>query len=74
MAMNILELTPQQLKRAATIKEQIDALKKELGHILDGSSARLAASKVARPMSAAVKKKTAAAQKARWAKVKSAKE
>ena len=28
--MNILDLTPQQLKRAASIKEQIDALNREL--------------------------------------------
>jgi hypothetical protein len=32
--MNLFDLTPQQLKRAASIKEQIEELNKELGRIL----------------------------------------
>ena len=36
--MDLLDLTPQQLKRAAAIKEQMAALNKELSQILDNSS------------------------------------
>jgi hypothetical protein len=69
--MNILELTPQQLKRAASIKEQIDALTKELRTLADGSSVDGASSsRKKRRMSAAAKRKIAAAQRARWAKLK----
>ena len=32
--MNLFDLTPQQLKRAASIKEQIDGLNKQLRSIL----------------------------------------
>ena len=67
--MNIFDVTPQQLKRAASIKEQIDALNRELRHILDGSMTSSATSRRKRTMSAAVRKKIAAAQKARWAKL-----
>ena len=68
--MNILDVTPQQLKRAASIKEQIEALNKELHQLLDGSTTNAAISRKKRTMSAVVKKKIAAAQRARWAKVK----
>jgi hypothetical protein len=72
--MNIIELTPQQLKRAASIKEQIEGLNKELRRVLNGSSADGAVSSTKkRTMSAAVKKKIAAAQKARWAKLRESK-
>lgn len=66
--MNILDLTPNQLKRAAAIKEQIESLNRELRAIL-GTSAKSAptTNKRKRTMSAAVKKKIAAAQRARWA-------
>ena len=63
--MNPLDLTVNQLKRAAAIKEQIDALNKELHGIL-GAPTRDAPKKK-RTMSAAAKKQLAAAQKARWA-------
>ena len=36
--MNLFDLTPQELKRAAAIKEQIDALNKQLRGILGASS------------------------------------
>ena len=68
--MNITELTSQQLKRAASIKEKLDTLNRELSILLDGSPSNGTASGKRRTMSAAVKRKIAAAQKAIWAKVK----
>jgi hypothetical protein len=69
--MNITDVTPQQLRRAASIKEELDSLNKELRKLLNGVSSNVAASgKKRRAMSAAVKRKIAAAQKARWAKLK----
>jgi N12 class adenine-specific DNA methylase len=65
--MDLFDLTPQQLKRAASIKERIEDLNKELRSILDRSPTDGAASKRKRTMSAAVKRKIAAAQRARWA-------
>ncbi|HEY1235993.1 MAG TPA: hypothetical protein VGH22_21625 [Candidatus Binatia bacterium] len=65
--MNLLDLSPNQLKRAAAIKEQIDRLNAELRGIFGGlNNARPAQGKT-RTMSAAAKRKIAAAQKARWA-------
>jgi hypothetical protein len=72
-AMNLLDLTVNQLKRAAAIKEQIDKLNKELGSILGGSAKSGAAPKNKPAMSASVKTKIAAAQKARWANLRGAK-
>ena len=71
--MNPLDLTISQLKRAAAIKEQIEALNKELRSILSGSAQSRAAPAKKRAMSAAIKKKIAASQKARWAKLRRAK-
>ena len=68
--MNILDLTPNQLKRAASIKEQIDKLNKELVKILGVPAAAPTRNG---PMSASVKKKIAAAQKTRWAKLRRSK-
>ena len=65
--MNIIDLTPNQLKRAAAIKEQIDRLNKELRGILGASVNSDGNQKRNRPMSVSVKRKIAAAQKARWA-------
>jgi hypothetical protein len=64
--MNPLDLTINQLKRAAAIKEQIEALDKELRGILGAPVNTRAAPKKKRTMSAAAKKKIAAAQRARW--------
>src|SRR5437773_1679973 len=69
-SMNPLDLTVNQLKQAAAIKEQIEDLNKELRSILSGSAKSGAASK--RTMSAAMKKQIAAAQKARWANLRRA--
>ena len=65
-AMNLIDLTISQLKRAVAIKEQIEALNNELRSILGGSSTSGAAPQKKRTMSASVKKKIAAAQRARW--------
>ena len=66
-SMNPIDLTVNQLKRAAAIKEHIEALNKELRGILSAPARSGAAPKKMRTMSAAVKKKIAAAQRARWA-------
>jgi hypothetical protein len=69
--MNLFDLTISDLKRATAIKEQIEALNKELGNILGVSAKPGPASKKTRRMSASAKRSIAAAQKARWAKVRS---
>jgi hypothetical protein len=71
--MNPLDLTPSQLKRAAALKEQLDGLNKELRSILGASTNSAPASMKKRTMGASVKKRIAAAQKARWAKLRRAK-
>ena len=70
--MDPYDLTISQLKRAASIKERLERLTKELRFILGASgNSRPVAKK--RTMSAAVRKKIAATQKARWAKLRRAK-
>jgi hypothetical protein len=71
--MNLFDLTPAQLKRAASIKEQIEGLNKKLRAILGAPITSAAAPKRNRAMSASVKKKIAATQKARWATLRRAK-
>jgi hypothetical protein len=63
--MNILDLTSIQLNRAVAIKEQIEKLTKELASLMGASTNPTSLEKPT--MSAAVKKKIAAAQRARWA-------
>ena len=70
--MNLHDLTINQLRRAAAIKEQIEALNKELGSILGASAKSGAVSKKKRSMSASAKMKIAAAQRARWASLRRA--
>jgi|RhiMethySRZTD1v2_1073278.scaffolds.fasta_scaffold470806_2 hypothetical protein len=65
--MNLFDLSPNQLKRAAAIKEQIDRLNAELRGIFGGLNNSRPAQGKTRTMSAAAKRKIAAAQKARWA-------
>src|ERR1700740_2326523 len=72
-AMNPLDITANQLKRAASIKEQIDALNRELRGILGGTANSGTAPAKKRTMSAAAKRKIAAAQRARWARLRGAK-
>ncbi|HEY7559904.1 MAG TPA: hypothetical protein VIH18_34420 [Candidatus Binatia bacterium] len=71
--MDIYDLTVNQLKRAAGIKEQIEKLNKELGGLLGVSRNSAGASTKKSTMSASVKRKIAATQKARWAKIHQAK-
>jgi hypothetical protein len=70
---SITNLSVQQLRQAAALKEKIQSLEKELGKLL-GSTVAVAASplpvKKKFKMSAAAKAKISAAAKARWAKVK----
>lgn len=61
-------LSAQELRRAATIKDQIDSLQEQLNRLL--GSSKLTDSIGKRTMSAGARAKIAAAQKARWAKVK----
>jgi len=67
---NLTSLTSAQLKRAAKIKDKIDALERELASILGG---KVSAKQKKSGMSAAGRARVAAAQRARWAKVKAAK-
>jgi hypothetical protein len=69
--MNLFDLTPQQLKRAASIKEQINGLNRQLRGILGAPATPRAAPTRNRTMSTSVRKKIAATQRARWAKVRS---
>src|SRR3989337_2114508 len=71
--MNLHDLTINQLKRAAAIKEQIEVLNKEIRSILGASAKSGAAPKKKRTMSAWVKRKIAAAQKTGWANLRRAK-
>jgi hypothetical protein len=75
---NLLSLTSTQLKRAATLKGRINSLEKKLAAILGAPAPAAKYGKLAlapkkkRKMSAAGRARIRAAQKARWAKVKSA--
>lgn len=71
--MNIQDVTITQLKRATAIKEQIDKLNKELASILGMQANNGAAMKNHRTMDPVVKRKIAASQRARWAKIRGAK-
>lgn len=65
--MNLIDLTPQALKRAAAIKEQIQALSNELTQLLgDGAPSKNASSR--NRLSPKARRNIAAAQQARWAK------
>lgn len=78
--MSITNLTPAQLRQAATLKEKIEQLQKQLTQLLGtqaptGKPAPTVAPKAIKArkkMSAAGIAKIRAAQKARWAKIKGA--
>jgi hypothetical protein len=70
--MKIQDLSAGQFRRAATIKEQIERLGKELS-IIFGLSANSPAASKKNGMTASVRKKIAAAQRARWAALRRAK-
>ena len=66
---NLLTLTSAQLRQAARLKDQIATLEKKLAAIA-GSPANQAPAVKREGMSAAGRARIAAAQRARWAKVK----
>ena len=77
---SITNLSVQQLRQAADLKEEVAALEKELGQLLGSTTQPVAvqptaaiAPKKRGGMSAAGKARIVAAQKARWAKIKAAK-
>jgi hypothetical protein len=73
--MSYINLTPSQLRTAADLQEKIAKFQSQLAAIL-GSESKLAPVKPAKKqggMSAAGRARIAAAQKARWAKIKAAK-
>jgi hypothetical protein len=67
----MLNLSSKQLRRAANIQDEIESLQNELSRLFRGNGASngLAAPPV-RKMSAAGRRKIAAAARARWAKIK----
>jgi hypothetical protein len=75
----MINLSSKQLRQAADLKEKITSLEKELATILSGSGSGIPSPFKApkgatkKGMSAAGRARIAAAQKARWAKVKAAK-
>ena len=76
--MNITALSPTQLRKAADIQERILGLQNELNQLLGGEVPTPAAAKASgspkrRRMSATGRAAIAAAARARWAKVRSAK-
>ena len=74
---SLASLSVEQLRRAVTVKEQIEALETELSQLLGEAAPAAAAAPVTvrrrRKMSAAARAKIGAAQKARWAKTKPSK-
>jgi hypothetical protein len=73
--MSITSLSPQQLRQAADLKEKIDGLQVQLNEILGSEVSPLITTqgpkKGRRKISAEGRARIAAAQKARWAKVRS---
>lgn len=71
-----MNLSATQLHRAAKLQEKIEVLQKDLAALLGASPSSTASAdkpaKKKRTMSAAARKKIAAAQRARWAKQKAA--
>jgi polyhydroxyalkanoate synthesis regulator phasin len=68
--MDLINLTPNQLKRAASIKEQIDRLNRELSKLVGSASNNGARHG---RLSLARRRRLGAAQRARWAKMRKAK-
>ena len=66
----MLNLSSKQLRQAANLKDKIESLQKELSRIVGTPTQTQAGAAPKRKMSAAGRQKIAAAQKARWAKVK----
>src|ERR1017187_7614384 len=72
--MRIINLTPKQLRRAASIKEKTEERQNELTKRGEGSTTLAKTTKPKRKMSAAGRARISAAVKARWAKVKGSKQ
>lgn len=72
---SIASLSVQQLRRVISLKEEIETLETELSRLLGSTPEPVAAPapKKKRKMSAAGRARIIAAQKARWAKIKSVK-
>jgi hypothetical protein len=69
-----MNISATQLRRAADIQDKIESLQGELNQLLgDGSEPSAKPERKRRKMSAAARAKIAAAQRARWAKVRSGK-
>ena len=73
MSITLSSLSSEQLRRAADLKEEIETLNNELASILGAPASIPAKTRKKRGMSAAGRARIAAAQKARWAKIKGAK-
>jgi hypothetical protein len=73
MSIQLSSLTATQLRRAADLKEKIEALNKEIASILGAPALVSAKAPKKRKMSRAGRARVAAAQRARWAKVKAVK-
>ena len=73
MSITLSSLSSEQLRRAADLKEEIEALNTELTSILGAPASTPAKARKKRGMSAAGRAAVAAAQKARWAKINGAK-
>src|SRR6516165_2142972 len=70
---SLTDLTPQQLRRAADLKERIDSLQTQLNELLDApATAAPSTLPRRRRMSAAARARIAAAARARWARIKGA--
>jgi hypothetical protein len=75
---SITELSPQQLRKAADLRERIDALKEQLDELI-GAPAEVAVTEAPekakkRKVSAAARARMRQAQKERWARIKGEKE
>ena len=75
MKQSLVNLSARELRRAANLKEKIQALEKELGKLLGAPAAEkpAAAPRKRRRMSKKARALISAAQKARWAKLKAGK-
>ncbi len=72
---SVMDYSVSKLRQILSIKEQIEILEDQLATVGNGTGverSEIPAARVKRPMSAAARRKIAAAQRARWAKQKGA--
>jgi hypothetical protein len=67
--MSILNITSNQLRKAADLKDEIEGLQNELKNLIGQESSPAEPGKRKRKMSTAARAKIGAAQRARWAKL-----